>query len=625
MRGRAPCGCPATAPTCSPRCRSSARWIGEHDDGRDLVLASHVYADGGAHVRLAAAADALFADLPGAAYAALATPTDCYLAPDEAVREARRRWERRGALRLLQAPLRAASAGRLLRPAYAGGRRLADGLVRQQGPNYALAKRVQRWRAAQAAADGRTVSLNLAPATATRSVTRHRALLAAYLGARHFGVEVFAPATTRALMAAPPRPRPALPSGSRGGRARAQRRPRRPVADPVRAALRPAARRAGRTPALPARTSVMDDRELNRALLARQGLLERIDAPLDEALERIGAVQAQSWPAAAVALWTRVADFTPERLYAALDDGALVTGLVHRGTVHLMSAREHPLYAGVLEASGQADPWRTKAERGKDAAKLRPAIAKAAKGKVLGAKDVAELAEAWVAEHPDAIPEEELAKQRAVSWRTLLRGGDLVRVPSSGEWGPKAPDAVTGPPKVKAKGKALDAVVLAHLRAFGPAGADDIAAWIGWKAGPVREAIERVAGDLEELEHGKRTLYDVRDGARPDADTEAPPRYLAAFDSAILAYAPKRRSRLVPEGTFEKIYNRANLQIRPTFLLDGFVAGTWSAEVKGKKATLTFSPFARLPRGAKGALTDEGEALLAGVHPKATNRAVKQG
>jgi hypothetical protein len=177
-------------------------WIGEHDDGRDLVVASHVYADGGAHVRLAAAADALVADLPRAAYAALATPTDCYLAPDDAVREARRRWERRGALRFLQAPLRAASGGRLLRPAYPGGRRLADGLVRQQGPNYALAKRIQRWRATKAAADGRTISLNLAPATATRSVIRHRALMAAYLGARHFGVEVFQPAATRALMAA---------------------------------------------------------------------------------------------------------------------------------------------------------------------------------------------------------------------------------------------------------------------------------------------------------------------------------------------------------------------------------------------------------------------------------------
>ena len=369
----------------------------------------------------------------------------------------------------------------------------------------------------------------------------------------------------------------------------------------------------------------MDDRDLNRALLARQGLLERIDAPLADVLERIGAVQAQSWSAAAVALWTRVARFEPSALYAALEDGSVVTGLVHRGTVHLMSAREHPLYAGVLEATGTADPWRTKAERGADAANLRRDIAKAAKGKVLQAGDVAELAEAWIEQHPGAIADEELAKQRQVKWRTLLRGGDFVRVPASGTWGAKAPDAVTGPPKAKAKGKALDAVVLAHLRAFGPAGADDIAAWIGWRTPAVREVLERVDGDLDEIAVDGRTLHDVRDGPRPGGDTEAPARFLAAFDSAILAYAPKRRSRLVPDGTFDRIYNRANLQIRPTFLLDGFVAGTWSAEVKGKKATLTLRPFTRLPRGAKGALTEEGEALLAGVYPKAANRSVGLG
>jgi hypothetical protein len=97
--------------------------------------------------------------------------------------------------------LRVASGGRLLRPAYAG-RRLADGIVRQQGPNYALAKRVQRWRAVVAAREGRAISLNLAPATTTRSVMRNRVLAAAYAGARRFGVEVFAPATTRVLMAA---------------------------------------------------------------------------------------------------------------------------------------------------------------------------------------------------------------------------------------------------------------------------------------------------------------------------------------------------------------------------------------------------------------------------------------
>jgi hypothetical protein len=172
-------------------------WIGEHDDGPQLVVASHVYSDGAAHVRLAAAADLLVADLPGAAYAALATPTDCYLVPDEAVEEARRRWRRRGFGRVL----RVASGGRLLRPAYAS-RRLADGIVRQQGPNYALAKRAQRWRAVVAAREGRAVSLNLAPATTTRSVMRNRVLAAAYTGARRFGVEVFPPATTRVLMAA---------------------------------------------------------------------------------------------------------------------------------------------------------------------------------------------------------------------------------------------------------------------------------------------------------------------------------------------------------------------------------------------------------------------------------------
>ena len=173
-------------------------WIEEHGEGADLVVASHVYADGGAHVRLAAAADLLVADLPHAGYAALATPTDCYLVPEGAVQEARRRWKRpRGVGRVL----RVASAGRLMRPAYAE-RRLADGVVRQQGPNYALAKRVQRWRATVAAREGRAVSLNLAPATTTRSVMRNRVLAAAYSGARRFGVEVFPPATTRVLMAA---------------------------------------------------------------------------------------------------------------------------------------------------------------------------------------------------------------------------------------------------------------------------------------------------------------------------------------------------------------------------------------------------------------------------------------
>jgi hypothetical protein len=61
---------------------------------------------------------------------------------------------------------------------------------------------VQRWRAIAAQADGHPVSANVAPATTTHSVTKNRLLAAAYAGAGHFGVEVFAPHTSRTLMAA---------------------------------------------------------------------------------------------------------------------------------------------------------------------------------------------------------------------------------------------------------------------------------------------------------------------------------------------------------------------------------------------------------------------------------------
>ncbi len=75
-------------------------------------------------------------------------------------------------------------------------------MIAQQGPNYVLAKRLQRWRATVARHDGATVSLNVAPPTKTRSVMKNRALAAAYAGAPRFGVEAFDPATTRVLMAA---------------------------------------------------------------------------------------------------------------------------------------------------------------------------------------------------------------------------------------------------------------------------------------------------------------------------------------------------------------------------------------------------------------------------------------
>jgi hypothetical protein len=173
-----------------------------------LVLGNYVYADGAANVRVAAAVDALTVRLraarPDVALAFLATPTDVFAVPPDAVAESRRRFTDR---RLGAKLARATSGGRLFCEAYpsgsgSGGPGVNDSLIAQQGPNYALAKRLQRWRATMARHDGATVSLNVAPPTRTRSVMKNRALAAAYAGAPRFGVETFGPATTRTLMAA---------------------------------------------------------------------------------------------------------------------------------------------------------------------------------------------------------------------------------------------------------------------------------------------------------------------------------------------------------------------------------------------------------------------------------------
>lgn len=183
-----------------------AEWL-DHIDGR-LVLGNYCYADGATHVRVSMAADALATHLihnrPDTALAFLATPTDVFAVPAEQVEVANDAYASRSVSKVLRTPLRLASGGRLLQRNYPPGADpgICDALVPQQGPNYALAKRLQRWRATTARQEGTTVSLNVAPATRTRSVVKNKALAAAYAGAHRFGVEVFDPATSNTLMAA---------------------------------------------------------------------------------------------------------------------------------------------------------------------------------------------------------------------------------------------------------------------------------------------------------------------------------------------------------------------------------------------------------------------------------------
>ena len=342
------------------------------------------------------------------------------------------------------------------------------------------------------------------------------------------------------------------------------------------------------------------DRSLNRALLARQGLLERFDAPVVEVVEAIGALQAQAWAAPPFALWSRMRGFETAQLHEALARRELVVGINLRATLHLVSAREHPEYHAVVEASGVTDWRRTKATSSDE---IRAALLAFADTPRTG-DEVAAFAEAWVDEHPGAIAAEELEHQRQYNWRPLVRWSALTRVPEDDTWA-KTPMTLVAAPDLASPADALATVIQRHLRAFGPASAEDVASWIGWRVPPVREAMKTL--DLEDVDG----LFDVPGAPRPPAGTPAPPRFLAAFDSALLAYPAKRRTRLVPDELRDLVYLRKNLQVKPTFLVDGFVAGIWSIEVKRREATLT------LTGSPDDAIVAEGEKLIRWAHPSA--------
>lgn len=173
-----------------------------------VTLGNYTYADGATHVRVAMAGDALANDLlaarPESGLAFLATPTDVFVVDETEVKMANSHYQASLLAKTLRTPLRVMSGGRLLQRNYPPNANpgICDSMVTQQGPNYALAKRIHRWRATTARDQGALVSMNVAPATRTHSVVKNRALAAAYAGAHRFGVEVFDPSTSSVLMAA---------------------------------------------------------------------------------------------------------------------------------------------------------------------------------------------------------------------------------------------------------------------------------------------------------------------------------------------------------------------------------------------------------------------------------------
>jgi hypothetical protein len=166
----------------------------------------------------------------------------------------------------------------------------------------------------------------------------------------------------------------------------------------------------------------------------------------------------------------------------------------------------------------------------------------------------------------------------------------------------------------------LERLVLFHLAAFGPASAADVQRWSGVQG--LKPVVDGLREQLVSFKVGRRELFDLPDAPRPGEDAEAPPRFLADFDSLALAHDD--RTRIIADKHKPKIASR-NLRIPAMVLWDGFAAGTWKVERKRGVATVTVTPFSKLPRAAEKAMEPEALALAVFVEPEAKSHAFSVG
>jgi len=345
---------------------------------------------------------------------------------------------------------------------------------------------------------------------------------------------------------------------------------------------------------------VLSTRALNRALLARQLLLERSELELTAALEQVAGLQTQYAPSAYIGLWSRLNHFERPRLTHALEHRRAVQATLMRSTIHVVSVRDFHLFAAGVGESRRAWWERIARARRIDA----------------DLTEVAAVVRARLADGPQRRKDLVAALTDAGYDKALWEGVglwlDMVRVPPSGTWERRRADlygladAWLEPVEVTVE-EGLEHLVTRYLRGFGPAPLADVANWAGVNVTTLQPVVERLPLRSFRDEDGG-DLLDVPDGVLPDPGTPAPVRFLPTWDAALLVHA--RRTQILPEQYRGRVFSTRNPHSTPTFLVDGQVAGAW----RYAEGEITLDPYGDLAGDDHEALEHEARALAAFHH-----------
>jgi hypothetical protein len=344
---------------------------------------------------------------------------------------------------------------------------------------------------------------------------------------------------------------------------------------------------------------ILTNRQLNRATLARQMLLERSDMSIADAVRFLGGLQAQQSNDPYIGLWSRLDGFTHEALTELIVDKTLARATTMRGTLHLHTADDLVGFRALVQSYLMAT-WRSgfrKRFAGQDEKAVHREGLKVLKQ---GPTTIGAVGKALHEKFPEA---EALALAVFIQMRETL-----IQVPPTRVWGngsaPQLERAEIWLGKLKPTLSRLD-LVRRYLAAYGPATIQDMQTWCRLtKLSAEFRALDSELVSFED-EDG-RVLYDLPDAPRPSADTPAPIRFLPLYDNAYLGFDNRRR--MLMDIDLKRLNMFANF--KPAVLIDGVIAGGWVVSRKKDAARLEIEPYHKLNRKQVRELEQEGEPFL---------------
>jgi hypothetical protein len=360
---------------------------------------------------------------------------------------------------------------------------------------------------------------------------------------------------------------------------------------------------------------VLDARALNRALLERQLLLRRSTRSTADAIEHVVGMQAQIPNDPYVALWSRLESFRTDELATLITDREAVRMSLFRATIHLVTARDalalRPILQPALARLFQSGSPFGRKLTGVDLERLL------ALGRALVDEKPRTSAELRPLLHKRWPKRDQDSLVAAIGYLV-----PLVQVPPRGVWGasgqPRRTSLEAWLGRPLGKNGSPDGLIQRYLAAFGPATVGDARTWSGMSG--LSEVFERLRPRLRTFrDESGRELFDVPDGALPDPETPAPPRFLPVYDNVVLSHAD--RTRIVRPGGRARTGYKEGVNFG-SVLIDGFVGATWTLKREAKAATLRIALLDPLPKPARVAVEQEGARLLTFIAEDATSRAV---